>query len=137
MDVAPNDARAIEGQRLTAWAVLPGGTQIRLDFAGAGGRVHRIVLPFDALSGLLMTLPRMLQTALEVRFADGSRRIVQRLSAWQLEPLEGEDGVLLKLGTTDGLEVAFVLDDAHTETLGAAHLATPDDLTPSPIRRLN
>jgi len=40
MDVAPTDALPIEGQQLTTWAVLPGGTQIRLDFiAATDGRI--------------------------------------------------------------------------------------------------
>jgi hypothetical protein len=30
-----------------------------------------------------------------------------------------------------------VLNDAHTGSLGSALLATPNDITPSPIRRLN
>ena len=131
MDVAPTDALPIEGQQLTTWAVLPGGTQIRLDFTAADGRTHRIVLPFDTLSGLLMTLPRMLQSALDARFADGSLRVVQRLGAWQLEQLEGDSGKLLKLGTTDGFEVAFMLTDAHAGSLGSALLATPNDIPPS------
>jgi hypothetical protein len=138
MDVAPTDARPIadalpiEGQRLTAWAVLPGGTQIRLDFTAADGRTHRIVLPFDTLSGLLMTLPRMLQSALDARFSDGSLRVVQRLGAWRLEQLEGDSGLLLKLGTPDGFEVAFVLNDTLAGSLGSALLATPNDNT-SPL----
>ena len=135
MDVAPTDALPIEGQQLTTWAVLPGGTQIRLDFTAADGRTHRIVPPFDTLSGLLMTLPRMLQSALDARFADGSLRVVQRLGAWQLEQLEGDSGKLLKLGTTDGFEVAFVLNDAHAGSLGSALLATPNDITPALTRR--
>jgi hypothetical protein len=135
MDVAPTDALPIEGQRLTTWAVLPGGTQIRLDFAATEGRTHRIVLPFDTLSGLMMTLPRMLQSALDARFADGSLRVVQRLGAWQLEQLESDGGFLLKLGTTDGFEVAFVLDDEHAGTLGTALLAAPNDTNPTLIRR--
>ena len=98
-----------------------------LDFIAADGRTHRIVLPFDTLSGLLMTLPRMLQSALNARFADGSLRVVQRLGAWQLEQLEGNDGLILKLGTTDGFEVAFALDGEHAGSLGAALLATPND----------
>jgi hypothetical protein len=131
MDVAPTDALPIEGRQLTTWAVLPGGTQIRLDFTAADGRTHHIVLPFDTLSGLLMTLPRMLQSALDARFTDGSLRVVQRLDAWKLEQLEGDSGRLLKLGTTDGFEVAFVLNDAHAGSLGSALLATPNDTTPS------
>jgi hypothetical protein len=127
MDLAPADTSPIEGRQLTTWAVLPGGTQIRLDFTAADGRTHRIVLPFDTLSGLLMTLPRMLQSALDARFADGSLRVVQPLSAWRVEQLEGSDGLLLKLGTPDGFEVAFVLNAEHAGSLGVALLATPED----------
>jgi len=127
MDLAPNDGLPIDGQQLTTWSVLPGGTQIRLDVVAADGRTHRIVLPFDALSGLLMTLPRMLQSALDARFADGSLRVVQPLSAWRVEQLEGSDGLLLKLGTPDGFEVAFVLNAEHAGSLGVALLATPED----------
>jgi hypothetical protein len=110
MDVTSHVARPIEGRQLTAWAVLPGGTHIRLDFAGSDGTIHRIVLPFDALTGLLMTLPRMLQTALDTRFADGSLRFVQQLGRWALEQAESDAGLILKLGTRDGFEVAFALN---------------------------
>jgi hypothetical protein len=37
-----NDTLPIEGERLTAWAVLPGGARIRLDFSDADGTAHRI-----------------------------------------------------------------------------------------------
>lgn len=135
MDVTSHDARPIEGRQLTAWAVLPGGTRIRLDFAGSDGTIHRIVLPFDALTGLLMTLPRMLQTALDTRFADGSLRFVQRLGRWALEQAESDAGLILKLGTSDGFEVAFALNGQDADSLGAALLAAPDDTNEPNMRR--
>jgi hypothetical protein len=119
--------RPIEGERLTSWNVLPGGTQVALDFTAIGGEQHRIVLPVDALSGLLMTLPRMLQSALDERFPGGSLRIVQRLGKWQLEQQEIDDSLILKLGTRDGFEVAFALDEEHAGSLGAALLDQPRD----------
>ena len=82
MDVS-RISRSDRRQQLTTWAVLPGGEQICLDFTANDGDTHRIVLPFDALTGLLMTLPRMLQTALDERFPDGSLRVVQPLGAWR------------------------------------------------------
>ena len=129
MDMAPTESLPIEGQTLTTWAVLPGGRQIRLEFLAADGRPRSLVLPFETLSGLLMTLPRILQSALDTRFADGSLRVVQRLGTWRLEQLHGDAGLLLKLGTTDGFEVAFVLNDEHAGSLGSALLAAPEDLT--------
>jgi hypothetical protein len=124
MQVAP-----IEGEKLTTWRVLPGGTQICLDFVAIDGGTHRIVLPFDVLSGLMMTLPQMLQTALDERFPDGSLRVVQRLGKWQLEQQAVDDGLILKLGTTDGFEVAFALNGEHADTLGAALLEVPRETT--------
>jgi hypothetical protein len=135
MEVAPNDARLIEGKELTAWAVLDGGTRIRLDLTGSGGTTHAIVLPFDALSGLLMTLPRMLQTALNARLPDGSLRFLQQLGKWQIEQAEGEPWLILKLGTCDGFEVAFVLKGKDADSLGAALLSAPDDINQPKTRR--
>ena len=87
--------------------MLPGGTRIRLDVAATDASTHRIALSFDALAGLLMTLPRMLQTALDARFSDGSLRVVQGLGRWQLEQGECASGLILKLGTRDVFEIAF------------------------------
>ena len=50
MDIAPGDTHSIEGEQLTAWAVLAGGAHVRMDFIGTDGTSHRIVLPFDVLT---------------------------------------------------------------------------------------
>jgi hypothetical protein len=114
----------IEGHKLTSWAVLPGGEQVCLGFAATGGETHRIVLPFEALTGLLMTLPRMLQSALNERFPDGTLRIVHPLGDWRLEQAEGDNGLILKLGTRDGFEVAFAVPGDDAGSLGSALLTT-------------
>ena len=91
----------------------------------------------DALTGLLMTLPRMLQTALDARFPDGSLRFVQRLGTWRIEQAECDAGLILKLGTRDGFEVAFALHSQDAGSLGAALLAAPDDTDSFTLRRPN
>lgn len=126
----------IEGEQLTAWTILAGGTHVRMDFIGTDGTPHRIVLPFDALSGLLMTLPRMLQTALNARFSDGSLRFVHLLGTWQIEQAEANAGLILRLGTRDGFEVAFALNPCDAHALGAALMTAPD-VEPSNMRRSN
>jgi hypothetical protein len=127
----------IQGEKLTTWSVLPGGTQICLGFADAGGGSHRIVPPVEGLSGLMMTLPRMLQSALDERFPAGSLRIVRRLGKWKLEQQEIDDRLILKLGTRDGFEVVFTLNTEHTGSLGAALLETPREPESLLERRLN
>lgn len=135
MDGVGENMRAIEGRRLTAWSVLPGGTRIRLDFLDRYGTSHQIVLPFDALTGLLMTLPRMLQAALDTRVTDGSLRFVQPLGRWRLERAENEAALILQLGTRDGVDVAFALDGGDADSLGAALLAVPGGAHQPAIRR--
>ena len=137
MDVVADTAQYIEGQKLTTWAVLPGGNQVCLGFAATGGRTHRIVLPFEALAGLLMTLPRMMQSALDERFSDGTLRLVHRLALWRLERAEGDNGLILKLATRDGFEVAFALPDEDAGSLGTALLAMPDDPNSTLTKRPN
>lgn len=117
-------ADAIEGQKLTTWAVIPGGEQVCLGFAAIDGETHRIVLPFEALTGLLMTLPRMLQSALNERFPDGSLRIVHPLGDWRLEQAVGDNDLILKLVTQDGFEVAFAVPGGDAESLSTALLTT-------------
>jgi hypothetical protein len=125
MDALPSDVRSIESEELTTWAVLTGGTHVRINFIGIDGAAHRLVLPFDVLSSLLMTLPRMLQTALDARFPDGSLRFVHQLGAWQIEQAAAGAGLILKLCTPDGFEVAFALNDHDAEQLGAALTTAP------------
>lgn len=120
---------------MTGWSVLPGGTRIRLDFTDCDGTPHYIVLPFDALTGLLMTLPRMLQMALDIRFADGSFRFVQPLGCWRLERAENEARLILQLGTRDGFEVAFALEGHDAHALGAALLSVPNRDNQPAMRR--
>jgi len=132
----PNDIRPIEGQELTGWSVLAGGTHVGMEFIGTDGTSHRIVLPFDVLSSLLMTLPRILQTALHARFSDGTLRFVQRLGTWQIEQAEADAGLILRLGTRDGFEVAFALNDRDADALGAALVAAPG-AEPTNMRRPN
>jgi len=120
--------RDIEGQALTTCAVLPGGEQVSLGFAATGGETRRIILPFAALTGLLMTLPRILQTALDERFPDSTLRVVHPPGAWRLEQSEGNNGLILKLGTRHGFEVAFAVPDDDAGSPGSV-LLTPTNGT--------
>ena len=72
---------AVEG--LTSWTVSEDGERIRLGFEDGVGRRRRLDLPFDAVSSLLLAIPRILRTALRAR-GDRSARVVQPLGAWSV-----------------------------------------------------
>src|SRR5262249_7299127 len=127
MDVATDGgARLIEGEHLASWSVLAGGTGARLEFAGTDGALNALALPFDMIASLLMTLPRILQSALNVRFPDGSLRYVHQLGTWRIEQAAADAGLILQLATPDGFEVAFTLNDREAASLGGALSAAPD-----------
>lgn len=130
-------AAPVEAQELKSWCVLPGGTQISLDFVAIDGELHRVVFPVDALSGLMMTLPGMLQSALDERFPGRCMRIIQQLARWHLEKQTHGHNLILRLGTTDGFEVAFALNHQHAGSLGAALLDVPSETETTFMRRPN
>jgi hypothetical protein len=130
-------AMPIEGKELTSWNVLPGGLRIALHLVGIDEEAHCVVLSVDALSGLMMTLPGMLQTALDARFPTGSFRIVHRISGWQLEQEASRGDLILKLQTRDGFEVAFDLGHERACQLAADLQAASAGPRPDPVRKPN
>jgi hypothetical protein len=124
MSTRSDDEAPIEGRALTKWTVMRGGNDIGFELSTADGGTRSIVLPFDAMSSPLMTLPRMLQAALNVRCPDASLRVAQPLGKWRLEQAQGATGLLLKLSTSDGFEVAFALNDTLAGSPGGALVGT-------------
>jgi hypothetical protein len=126
------DGARINGTCLTSWGLLDGGTRVTLAFASLDGTAHHISLPFDALSSLLMTLPRILQAALNARFPDGLLRVAQPLANWRLEHNATTNGLILSLGTAEGFEVAFIVARKDVNSLGASLLGPAQTLGPAP-----
>lgn len=118
MSAAPTETAPSDDVRLLSWSVLGGGSHLRMELAAEDGRPRSLVLPFAAASSLMMTLPRMLQSALDQRSGDGALRIIQPLGTWDVEQIEGSRALLLRLSTPDGFEVAFSLGETQAEGLG-------------------
>ena len=121
---AASTARGVVGERLTTWSASPDGSRARLGFADKNGRPYRIDLPVEAVGGLLMTLPRVLQHALDLS-GDAGARMVQPLGEWRLEQMAGTSRLILTLSTPDGFSVAFAL--AGDERASMAALAAMAD----------
>ena len=132
MDGCPNTTatRALVGESLTTWSVSADGSRARLGFSDGEGRPCRLDLPVEAVSGLLMTLPRILQRALDAR-GDGSSRVVQPLGAWQLEWAAGDGRLILTLTTPDGFGVAFALAPGELAAMAEAGQAPAPAVMPN------
>ncbi len=109
----------VVGEGLTAWSVLPGGRRVHLGFEDASGRRCRLNLPFDALSALLLTIPRIMGAALRAR-GDPSARVIQPLGSWHLERAAGTGCLILTLSTPNGFDVAFTVAPDQLAAMGEA-----------------
>lgn len=116
----------IKGERLTTWSVTPDGEHVRLGLVNDGGQPCAVLLPIAVLSGLMMTIPRMLQDALRAKFSDSSLRMIHELGDWRVERAAGADASILSLATPDGFEVAFAVATPQADRLGKTlrHSAT-------------
>jgi len=118
-DPSANGA-TIAGERLTTYDVDADGERVQLNFVDAGDLPCGIVLPLDQLGALLMTIPRIMRRALQVRFGDDTRRLVHPLACWRLESVAGTEAVILSLLTPDGFDVSFSVAGDDARRLGAA-----------------
>ena len=98
----------VVGEGLTSWSVSDDGDRVRLGFEDGAGRLSRLDLPFEALSALLLIVPRILRAALRARGNRGAR-VVQRLGAWRLEQAAGSGCLVLTLSTPADFDIAFAV----------------------------
>lgn len=110
----------IRAAALTTYGVNPDGRQVRIHLRDQTGKSAVLELPTQALSELMMTLPRMLQQALQKQYDDSSLRLVHELGDFQLEQAGGIDRLILTLKTTDGFEVSFAVTNASLAEISSA-----------------
>jgi hypothetical protein len=118
-----------------AW-VRPCGRVAELGFKDKTGALVVLALPHEALSMLLMTLPRLIETSLQQRTGDASMRHVYPADNWQVEAAIGEAALLLTLATPDGFSVSFRLPSEDAQRLGAvlSDGALAAGAAPPPVR---
>jgi hypothetical protein len=99
--------------------VRPCGRIAELAFRDEAGALVVLAIPHQALSMLLMTLPRLIETSLRQRTGDASIRHVYPAGDWRVEAAAGDAALLLTLATPDGFSVSFRLACEDAQQLGA------------------
>ena len=110
----------INGKALTTWQVDPGGEAFRLNFESVDGRPASLTLPADCLKALLMTLPQLAAQALRTKYRDDTLKVVYPIGDWSLQLASDGVHLILTLGTPDGFEVSFALQDNDAAGLAAS-----------------
>ena len=110
----------IETQSLTTCEVAPDGGAISLCFVDSKGRPATIRLSLNHIGALVMTLPSLIDKALQTRYGDKSLRYAYPLASWTVERSSDPATGMTTLSTVDGFTVCFSMRRELQSELGEA-----------------
>jgi hypothetical protein len=111
----------IDSQALTTWQVTNDGEEISLSLVDTTGNPATIRLSLDQVGALAMTLPGLIDKALQARFRDQSLRYAYPLGSWVLEQSSTTQN-MITLRSVDGFSVCFSIPRQQQIELGEALL---------------
>ena len=115
----------IDTQALTNCEVAPDGGVISLGFVDSAGRPATIRLSLNQVGALAMTLPGLIDKALQTRYGDRSLRYAYPLASWMVEQSTDPTQGMVTLRTVDGFSVCFSIPREQQSELGEALVAQP------------
>jgi hypothetical protein len=115
----------IETQALTTCEVAPDGGAVSLGFVDSEGKPATIRLSLNQVGALAMTLPGLIDKALQTRFGDQSLRYAYPLASWVVEQSSDPSQGMVTLRTVDGFSVCFSIPRDQQSELGEALVAPP------------
>jgi hypothetical protein len=115
----------IDTQSLTTCEVAADGGAISLGFVDSTGTPATIRLSLNQVGALAMTLPGLIDKALQTRFGDQSLRYAYPLESWVVEQSTDPTQGMVTLRTVDGFSVCFSLPRQQQSALGEALVAPP------------
>src|SRR3979490_180637 len=115
----------IETQALTTCEVAADGNAVSLGFFDSAGQPATIRLSLNQAGALVMTLPGLIDKALQTRFGDQSLRYAYPLASWVVERSTDPTQGMVTLQTVDGFSVCFSIPRQQQSELGEALVAQP------------
>ena len=115
----------IETQCLTTCEVTADGGAISLGFVDSCGKPATIRLSLNQVGALAMTLPGLIDKALQTRYGDQSLRYAYPLASWVVEQSSDPTQGMVTLRTVDGFSVCFSIPREQQSELGEALVAQP------------
>jgi hypothetical protein len=110
----------IDIQALATCEVAPDGDAISLGFIDATGSPATIRLSLHHAGALLMTLPGLIDTAVQRAFRDRSLRYTHPLASWSVEQSSDPTQCIVTLRTVAGFGVCFSIPREQQIELGEA-----------------
>jgi hypothetical protein len=113
----------IDTQALTTCEVAADGGAISLGFVDSTGNPATIRLSLNQVGALVMTLPGLIDKALQTRYGDQSLRYAYPLASWAIEQSTDPTQGMVTLRTVDGFSVCFSIPRQQQSELGEALVA--------------
>jgi hypothetical protein len=113
----------IDTQALTTCEVAADGAAISLGFVDSTGNPATIRLSLNQVGALVMTLPGLIDKALQTRYGDQSLRYAYPLASWAIEQSTDPTQGMVTLRTVDGFSVCFSIPRQQQSELGEALVA--------------
>lgn len=119
----------IDVKALTTYRISEDGESASLRIVDAAGEERALRFGIDDLGNLLMTLPALIETALQRRYRDAAFRFAYPIGSWSIEEAADPGSLIVTLRTRDGFGVSFSMGRGNAEKLGSC--LTPDAARPS------
>ena len=108
----------IDVKELTTYRISEDGQTVTLRFRDGAGVETSLCVPVATLGNLVMTLPGVIEAALQRQYQDASFRYAYPVGSWSVEEAVDPGAVIVTLRTTDGFGVSFSMGRGNAEKLG-------------------
>ncbi|MBN8911381.1 MAG: hypothetical protein J0H65_04840 [Rhizobiales bacterium] len=108
----------IDVKELTTYRISEDGQTVTLRFRDGAGVETSLRVPVAALGNLVMTLPGIIEAALQRQFGDASFRYAYPVGSWSVEEAVDPGAVIVTMRTVDGFGVSFSMGRGNAEKLG-------------------
>jgi hypothetical protein len=113
----------IDSQALTTWEVAADGEAISLGFVDSIGNPVTIRVSLSQVGALAITLPSLIDKALQTQFGDRSLCYAYPLESFVLEQSSDPSRTMVTLRTANGFSVCFSVPRRLQNELGEALMA--------------
>ena len=119
----------IDVKALTTYRISEDGESASLRVMDDAGVETSLNFGIDDLANILMTLPGLIEAALQRRYQDAAFRFAYPIGSWSIEEASDAGSLIVTLRTSDGFGVSFSMGSGKAEKLGTSLAAsvTPRD----------
>ena len=97
----------ISSSKLTTCNVANDGSKVCLEFLDQSGQSVAVEMPFEQAEAVVMTLPRLLASAVRQKTGNQEARYVFGLHGWAIEGVKDQQCLIATLKTMDSFEYCF------------------------------